>query len=84
MDKILKREHLNASYTGTSTVHFSGYLFGRLQSPQKFGFGFKENLEFPQPNVSSKFRNTGKLIPFVFGGTNISFKMQVKGRLAFS
>ena len=29
------------------------------------------------------FRNTGKLIPFLFGGANMSSKMQSKDQLAF-
>ena len=31
----------------------------------------KEILGFLRQNVNSKFRNTGKLIPFVFGGENV-------------
>ena len=34
-------------------------------------------------NVSSKFLNTGKIIPFVFGGENISIKMRSKASWHF-
>ena len=34
------------------------------KSPQKFGFSVMENVKFS----SAKFRNTGKVIPFVYGG----------------
>ena len=40
-------------------------LEGLLNLPPKFGFNCKEN-------VISKFRNTGKLIPFVCEGVNMS------------
>ena len=33
---------------------------------------------FFRQEISSKFRNTGKLIPFVFKGVNMSLKMREK------
>ena len=40
---------------------------------------------FLRQRVSSNFGNIEKLIPFVYGGTNMSFEMQDKaGQLVFS
>ena len=52
-------------------IHFGGFVFRLPKLPQKFGFSRKENPQFPPQNVSSKFRNTIKLIPFDFGEADV-------------
>lgn len=61
------------------------YLFGWPPvSHEKFKFSRKENLKFFRQNVCSKFRNTGKLIPFGFEGSKFVDMKAQKGQLTFS
>ena len=63
-------------------VHFGWEGLNLLRNS---GLVLKENLKFAsRKNVTSKFRNTGKLIPFVFEGAKMSLKFEKSGQLAFS
>lgn len=57
---------------------FGVCLFEDPQSPQKLGLSCNKNLQFLSAKFKLKFRNTGKLTPFVFGGANTSLKMRSK------
>ena len=49
-----------------------------------FGFySYKENLNFFWQNISSKFSNTSKLIPVVFGGAKMSLKCSIRSGSIF-
>ena len=53
-------------------------LVNLFQTGASDGFSCKENLKFPWQNVSSKCRDTGKLILYFFRRANTSLKMRKK------
>ena len=61
-------------------IYYQYIIMGRkgLYHLRNSDLVLKKMLSLLRQNISSKFRYTGKVTPFVFGGTNISISIFLK------